>query len=194
MPAGLEFKSDGSIIGKIPYGGLTDIDLTLDTFSIDGGSTTLDRTYTFTAEATNAYRLATIDQEFKIYIGDNSRTPFSSIYVRPFMHRSKRRTYREFIYNTDIFDYKTLYRPSDPAFGLQTEIKMTLEHGIERLNLAEYIIGLQYYFYNKRFYFGDVKYLPAEDEKGNHVYDIVYLDIIDSNLNILGNDSLITVI
>ena len=186
LPSGLEFKSDGSIVGKIPYGGLTDIDLDLDNFSIDGGSTTLDRTYTFTAEATNAYRLATIDQEFKIYIGDNSRTPFSSIYVRPFMHRSKRRTYREFIYNTDIFDYKTLYRPSDPAFGLQTEIKMMLEHGIERLNLAEYIIGLQYYFYNKRFYFGDVKYLPAEDEQGNHVYDIVYLDIIDSNLNILG--------
>ena len=188
LPAGLEFKSDGSIVGKIPYGGLTGINSAEDhnSFTIDGGHTTLDRTYTFNAEATNAYRLATIDQEFKIYIGDNDRTPYSSIYIRPFMNRNKRRSYREFIYNTDIFNYKQLYRPSDPAFGLQTEIKMILEHGIQRLNLAEYVIGLQYYFYNKRFYFGDVKYLPAEDEHGNHVYDIVYVDIIDSNLNILG--------
>lgn len=186
LPTGLEFKSDGSIVGKIPYGGTTEIDYNLGDFSIDNGITTVDRTYTFTAEATNAYRLATIDKQFKIYIGENDPTPFSSVYVRPFMNRDKRRNYRDFINDTNIFDLKTLYRPTDPAFGLQTDIRMTIEYGLERLNLAEYITGLQYYFYNKRFFFGDVKWLPAEDESGNYVYDVVYVDVIDSNLSNTG--------
>ena len=187
LPTGLEFKNDGTIIGKIPYGGTTEVDYYQPTeFTIDQGSTTLDREYTFTVEATNAYRLATIDQEFSILIGDNSPTPFSSVYVRPFMARNRRKTYRDFINNRDIFDSTVLYRPSDPAFGLQRDIRMTIEYGLERLNLAEYVIGLQNYFYNKRFYFGDVKTLPAEDDKGNHVYDLVYVDIIDSQLNMTG--------
>jgi hypothetical protein len=187
LPRGLEFKNDGSIIGKIPYGGTTEVDYYQSTeFSIDEGATTFDRAYTFTVEATNAYRLDTIDQEFTILIGDNDPTPFSSVYLRPFMARQRRRSYRDFINNRDIFDPKVLYRPADPAFGLQKDIRMTLEYGIERLNLAEYVIGLQNYFYNKRFYFGDVKTLPAEDDTGNHVYDIVYVDLIDSQLNMMG--------
>ena len=187
LPNGLEFKNDGSIVGKIPYGGTTEVDYYQpNEFTIDEGSTTFDRAYTFTVEATNAYRLDTIDQEFTILIGKNSPTPFSSVYLRPFMARHRRRSYRDFINNRDIFDSKVLYRPADPAFGLQKDIRMTLEYGIERLNLAEYVIGLQNYFYNKRFYFGDVKTLPAEDDQGNHVYDIVYVDLIDSQLNMMG--------
>ena len=187
LPAGLEFKHDGTIVGKIPYGGTTEIDTYQPTdFMIDGGETTFDRSFKFTVEATNAYRLATIDREFTILIGDNDPTPFSSVYVRPFMSRGRRRSYRDFINNRDIFNPKVLYRPSDPAFGLQKDIRMTIEYGIERLNLAEYVIGLQNYFYNKRFYFGDVKTLPAEDANGQHVYDLVYVDIIDSQLNMMG--------
>lgn len=187
LPNGLEFKHDGTIVGKIPYGGTTEIDYYQPSeFTLDEGETTFDRGYTFTVEATNSYRLATIDREFTILIGDNSPTPFSSVYVRPFMNRSKRRSYRDFINNRDIFNPKVLYRPRDPAFGLQKDIRMTLEYGIERLNLAEYVVGLQNYFYNKRFYFGDIKMLPAEDENGNHVYDLVYVDIIDSQLNMMG--------
>jgi len=186
LPNGLEFKSDGSIIGKIPYGGLTEFDTGFGDFSIDKENTTIDRAYTFTAEATNVYRLATIDQEFKIYIGDNGPVPFSSVYVRPFMSRHYRRSYRDFINDINIFEPKALYRPADPAFGTQKEIKMVIEYGIQRLNLAEYIGGLQNYFYNKRFLFGKVKMLPAEDEAGNHVYDIVYVDIIDTTVSKAG--------
>lgn len=184
LPSGLEFKHDGSIAGKIPYGGLTDVDN--GDFTLDENTTKVDRAFTFTAEATNAYRLATIDKTFTILIDDNDRTPYSSVYVRPFMNRDRRRSYRNFINSTNIFNNDILYRPADPAFGLQKEIKMVIEYGLERLNLAEYIFGLQYYFYNKRFYFGGVKTLPAEDTAGNHVYDIVYLDVVDSQINAAG--------
>jgi hypothetical protein len=187
LPTGLEFKNDGSIVGKLPYGSTTEVDGgVFKDFTIDGGETTLDRTFTFTAQATNAYRLATIDKEFTIVLGENGPTPFSSVYIRPFMHRPKRKSYRDFINDTNIFDNSTLYRAADSAFGIQREIKMIIEYGLERLNLAEYVVGLQNYFYNKRFYFGEVKTLPAEDENGNHVYDIVYVDIIDTAISNVG--------
>jgi hypothetical protein len=184
LPPGLEFKPDGSIAGKIEYGKVTTIDGVVHDldFMLDGGTTDIDTSYTFTVQAVDIFGSASIDKTFKLYIGDNPVKPFSSIYVRPFMYRDKRVSYRRFINDNSVFDPAVLYRPKDPAFGIQPEIKMVIEYGIERLNLAEYVIGMQNYFYNKRFFFGEVKTLQAEDEDGNYVYDLVYVDIVDSNM------------
>lgn len=89
------------------------------------------------------------------------------------MYKDKRKTFRNFINDTKVFDPRVMYRPNDPAFGVQPEIKLIIEHGLETLNLAEYVLGFQQYFYNKRFFFGDIKTLPAEDDNGNYVYDVV---------------------
>ena len=185
LPPGYTFKGDGTIVGKIPYkNSITTVDeepLDLD-FMLDGGISTIDRSYTFTVQASDIYHLNTIDKTFTIKIGDNALTPYSTLYVKPFMYRDKRRTYRDFITDTKIFSPKVLYRPNDPAFGLQQEIRLIIEHGLETLNLAEYVLGFQEYFYNKRFFFGDVKTLPAKDDDGNYVYDVVYVDIVDSQM------------
>jgi hypothetical protein len=42
---------------------------------------------------------------------------------------------------------------------------------------------MQEYFYRKSFYFGEVKSISAQDSAGNNVYDIVYVDIIDNQMN-----------
>jgi hypothetical protein len=195
LPPGLTFKSDGTIVGKIPYkNSITTVDAFSDPpttaefnegsldFVVDGGISTFDRDYAFTVQATDIYSSSAISKRFKIVIGDNSLTPFSTLYVKPFMYKDKRKSYRYFVNDTSIFDPRVMYRPADPAFGIQSELKLIIEHGLETLNLAEYILGFQKYFYNKRFFFGDVKTLPAEDEKGNHVYDVVYIDIVDSQM------------
>lgn len=185
LPPGYEFKPDGTITGKIPYkNSLTTFDdEPVDTdFVLDGGKSTIDKSYSFTVRATDTYGLNSIDKTFTIKIGDNSLTPFSTLYVKPFLYRDKRRLFRDFITDTSVFNPKVLYRPNDPAFGLQQELRFIIEHGLETLNLAEYILGFQEYFYNKRFFFGDVKTLPANDEQGNYVYDIVYVDVVDSQM------------
>jgi hypothetical protein len=195
LPPGLTFKSDGTIVGKIPYkNSITTVDAFSDPpttaefnegsldFVVDGGISTFDRDYAFTVQATDIYSSSAISKRFNIVIGDNSLTPFSTLYVKPFMYKDKRKSYRYFVNDTSIFDPRVMYRPADPAFGIQPDLKLIIEHGLETLNLAEYILGFQKYFYNKRFFFGDVKTLPAEDEKGNHVYDVVYIDIVDSQM------------
>jgi len=195
LPPGLTFKSDGTIVGKIPYkDSVTTVDAFSDPltneqfnegrldFTIDGGESTVDRDYTFTIQATDIYSSSAISKRFTIVLGDNSLTPFSTLYVKPFMYKDKRKSYRYFINDSSIFDPRVMYRPADPAFGIQSEIKLIIEHGLETLNLAEYVLGFQQYFYNKRFFFGDVKTLPAKDERGNYVYDVVYVDIIDNQM------------
>ena len=44
---------------------------------------------------------------------------------------------------------------------------------------------MQEYFYRKKFYFGDVKSIRAQDSNGNNVYEIIYVDIVDNQM--IGN-------
>jgi len=177
LPKGLTLNIDGTISGTIPYGSVTTIDE--NTFKLDGGKTTIDQQYYFVAEASDNYNLTAITGTFYIQILDNSVTPFTNMYVQPFMSRDKRKSYRDFITNETLFNKADLYRPYDPAFGIQYQIQLLIEIGIQELALADYVISLQQYFYNKKFYFGDVKSIPATDIEGNTIYELVYLDIVD---------------
>lgn len=177
LPPGLTLNVDGTISGSIPYGSITTIDE--NTFKLDGGTTTIDQQYYFVAEASDNYNLTAITGTFYIQILDNSVTPFTNMYVQPFMSRDKRQAYRDFITSETLFNKADLYRPYDPAFGIQRQIQLLIEIGIQELALADYIISLQQYFYNKKFYFGDIKSIPATDEQNNTIYELVYVDIVD---------------
>jgi hypothetical protein len=63
---------------------------------------------------------------------------------------------------------------------------MLLETGIEKVDLDLYAEAMTEYFYRKRFYFGEVKSILAQDSDGNDVYEIIYVDIIDDQM--MGSD------
>jgi hypothetical protein len=117
-------------------------------------------------------------------------TQYTSMYVKPFLSLKQRDLYNDFITSSSIFIPELLYRAEDPNFGLQTEIKMYLEFGIEKLNIDDYAPSLYTNFYKRRLLFGDVKIAKANDSKGNHVYDVVYVDIVDE---IAGSKKAITI-
>jgi tetrahydromethanopterin S-methyltransferase subunit F len=96
---------------------------------------------------------------------------------------TQRTSYKDFITDPIIFDPAVMYRPNDPEFGVQTQIKMLLETGIEKAGLDVYAEVMQSYFYRKSFYFGEVKSISAQDSAGNNVYDLIYVDIIDNQMN-----------
>jgi hypothetical protein len=179
LPPGMDLNIDGSIAGKIPYNQLTYIDQ--NSFYLDDHKTTIDRQYEFTAQAKDNYNLSAVERTFFIQINDYDLTPYTNMYVQPFMNRNKRVDYRNFITSETLFAKDEIYRPYDPAFGIQYQIKLLIESGIQKLDLADYVISLQQYFYNKRFYFGDVKSVPATDIAGNTLYELVYVDIIDAS-------------
>jgi len=154
--------------------------------TIDAGSTTVNQNYYFTIRASDAYRLSAVEKEFYITVSTDTLTEYTRMYVKPFLTRDKRNSYRDFVSNNLIFDPVLIYRPFDPEFGIQKQIKMLLETGIEKIDLDLYAEAMTEYFYRKRFYFGEVKSILAQDRNGNDVYEIIYVDIIDDQM--IGRD------
>lgn len=191
LPKGLSLSTDGTIIGTVDYNSQTAFYWDKTTYngadqfdnksplSIDGGTTTFDKNYAFSVIASDIYDQSAVEKEFYLTVDTVDFTKYTKIYVEPLLKLEQRSSYKEFISNTYVFDPTLMYRPNDPAFGVQPKIQMYLEFGIQQASLDVYSDTLRQYFYRKRFYFGDVKYSRANDSNGKHVYDIVYVEVLD---------------
>jgi len=195
LPSGLTLRPDGSLSGQIDYDTQIYFDRAsygFNSFTLDGGSTTIDRNYTFTVLAVDIYGSSAIEKEFTLTISENSIVKYTKIYSEPLLPRDQRLSYQRFVNDSFTFDRSMIYRLEDPNFGLQQKIQLYFEHGIEQTKLANYRDALRDYFYRKQFYFGEVKYSKAEDRDGNYVYDLVYVEVIDplgtgDNLGLVGS-------
>lgn len=178
LPPGLTLRHDGTITGKIPYNFKTSFD-----FTLDSGLTTFDTQFRFTIGANDAFARTIASKQFVISISQPDPTKYTHIYATPMLDVQYRDSYAEFINNTTVFNPSALYRPHDPAFGLQHNIKAYFEHGVEQIKLDDYSEPLRKYFYKKKFYFGKIQTKPAYDTAGNYVYDAVYVEVIDPFVN-----------
>lgn len=160
IPEGLTLENDGSLSGRIEYGNTG--------------------TFTFSVRAQDSRELSAVDQTFSLTVLDFNDKKYTRAWVMPFMSLDKRAVFRDFMSNTFTFPQSSMYRYFDPNFGVQHDIKMVLEFGIEQQNIADYIPALRENFYRKRFYFGDVKVAVAKTNTGTHIYDVVYVDIVDN--------------
>jgi hypothetical protein len=165
LPPGLTLATDGAIQGRVEYN--------------------QTGTYTFSVSATDIYLFSSISGTFTIQVVQPDAKQYTGIYYRPFLSMEKRRLYQEFVGNTFTFDPKLIYRPYDPNFGVQHDIKMVLEFGIERVDLEQYVPALEKNFYRRRIYFGDIKTAVAKDVHENIVYEAVYVDAVDDMTGIL---------
>jgi len=183
LPPGLTFNNDGTIQGKIANSGQTYFDFSESVMTFDSNNTTVDKNWIFTVRASDSYRLSAVEKQFYITVYQETSAEFTRIYVKPFLSKEKRNSYKDFITDPVIFDPLLLYRPADPEFGLQQQIKMIIETGIEKASLDEYASAMNSYFYKKRFNFGEIKSIKAEDKDGNYVYDLIYADVVDNQMN-----------
>ena len=106
--------------------------------------------------------------------------PYTGIYVRPFLNIKKREAYSKFINNSTIFPSNFMYRNDDPHFGMQKDLRMIIEFGIQSINLDDYATALWENFNRRRLTFGNVKVARGKDQLDNYLYDVVYIDIIDN--------------
>ena len=211
LPNGLSLTRGGSIVGKVPFGNLTTVDTYADSvpyswtapdgtsesavvkvenpnnaglekFTLDGGKTTIDRGYQFEVTANDAYLLASVSKTFNIQLVERTSTAYTGLYFKPLMNVPNRQYYRSLTQDYKVFSTDVLYRPDDPAFGVQSQLKLYLEYGLEKLNLDNYVPALVNYFKRKRFYFGDLKTAVAKDSNGNTAYEVVYIDVVDDQM------------
>jgi hypothetical protein len=152
-------------------------------FTIDGGTTTFDRTYTFTVKAQDQYGFASSTKEFTITIITPNNKLFSNIKVQPLLSLSQRASFKEFITNSDVFTSTSVYRPSDPNFGIRKDLAMLIYAGIESVEAAAFLGAMGLNHKRKRFQFGSIKKAVANKDN-TPIYEIVYVEMVDpSELN-----------
>ena len=159
LPEGLNLERDGSISGSANYG--------------------TTGTYIFSVRAEDVAELSAINRKFTLDIKDFNGKKYTKIWTKPFLPLEKRNQFREFVTDSFIFPQEFIYRYFDPNFGVQSEIKLILEFGIEQQNLEDYTPALRECFYRRKFYFGDIKIALAKNSQSEIVYEVVYIDIID---------------
>ena len=97
--------------------------------TFDNGTTTIDRSYTFVAKAQDQYGFSASTKEFTIDVTTPNNKLYSNLTVKPFMQSGLRAEFKEFINNNLIFTPTSIYRPSDPDFGIQNQLKI---YGLEK--------------------------------------------------------------
>lgn len=184
LPAGLTLKSDGEIVGKVRINanetelGLTFFDSGTTTF--DGGNTSVDREFEFTVLARDRFGFSAISQTFKLRINDSDDLLYSNIYIKPSLHPSARAEFVNLISNSTVVPPRLVYRPSDPNFGVQKNLKSLVYAGIETQDIATFVAATAKNHKRKKFLIGELKTAVAKNPGTNDVvYEVVYLELKD---------------
>jgi len=190
LPPGLKLNPNGEIVGKVNQfrsqnavsgewtKGLTTIDNNL--LLLDGSTTTIDRKFIFEVEARDRFGFSVLSQNYNIIVTDPDNISYSNLSVKPFLKPEQRTVYNNFIGDPNIFTPAKIYRPNDPAFGLQKEIKMLIYAGIETKEVREYVAVSRKNHSRKRFKLGSIKTAVAKKAGTNDIqYEVVYLEVID---------------
>lgn len=188
LPPGLTLELDGEITGMVnqffnPVSKKPGIIRFKDPNGVttfDNGETTVDRSYTFTVQATDQYNLLATERAFTISIDTPNQLTFSNIKVKAFLKQEQRTMWKNFINDTTIFTPTSIYRPNDINFGVQQDLSMLVYAGIETVEAAKYISAMGLNHKRKRFHFGAVEkavaYLPGTKTP---VYEVIYVKMID---------------
>jgi hypothetical protein len=184
LPPGLSLVEDGTIQGKVnQFGTEANPGLTIfdsGTTSFDNFNTTVDRTYLFTVQAKDQFGYSAVTKTFNIAVATPNNKLYSNIFVKPFMKSEKRIDVSTFLTNPNIFVRNKIFRPGDPEFGIQTELRMLLYPGIETKTAAEYVSAFGRSS-KKRFRTGAIKKAVAKKPGTNtSLYEVIYLEVIDN--------------
>lgn len=187
LPYGMMLSYNGEIIGRANQFasnstlGLTTFDNK--TVTWDGsfpGDTTFDRNYTFTVEARDRFNFSASTKEFSLYVEDLDNTKYTDIYMKPLLKPEQRDYYRDFISDNNIFTANSVYRPDDPEFGVQSELKCLVYAGIEAKNIENFVAAAAKNHKKKRYILGDPKIASAAlPGTRDVIYEVIYIPVID---------------
>ena len=184
LPPGLSLALDGEIVGKVnQFGSLGNPGIT--TFDggdllLDAGDTSIDKKYTFTIQARDILNYSAISRTFSLSIDTPNDRLYSNMYVKPFLKKEQRDLFREFITDSNIFPATSIYRPNDPNFGIQDQLKMLVFAGIETKSAGQVAAAIGLNHKPKKFRLGDIKKAVAKVPGTNTVvYEVLYLEVID---------------
>jgi hypothetical protein len=205
LPSGLSLLISGEIVGKPTRDNLTIYDVTyqqttfdfnLTTWSdvkpfdppvfsmFDNETTTFDRTFEFTVEASDRFAANSSRRTFIINIDIHSYIHYSNITVSPLLTQSQRNLWEQFISDQTIFIPENLYRSNDKNFGIFRDLSMIVYSGIESVNTAMYMTRFNN-FKQTTLLFDSINVANAVDTVTKEIlYEVVYILMIDTTNSI----------
>lgn len=188
LPQGLSLLPSGDIAGRTSF----------NTFALDGGTTTFDSkrtsrlvidpttfdmTCTFTVEAYSSDNLVSAYKTFTITINREYNEPYENLYIKAMPPQNDRYLINQLIQNQDIIPTSLLYRPSDPNFGVATDVVYQHAFGLTAATLDAYVASLSINHYWKNLTLGAIQTAQATDSAGNVIYEVVYSKVVDNLVN-----------
>lgn len=187
FPPGLVLDLSGEIVGKVNQynnedgAGLIQFDSTLTTdFLLDGGTTTVDRSYTFKVKARDQYGFSASIETFTLNVTTPNNRLYSNISIKPLLKLDQRSVWKNFITDSTVFTPSSIYRPNDTNFGVQRDLKVLIYAGVETAESAAYVGAMGLNHKRKTLQFGEIKKAVAViPGTYNQVYEVVYVKMID---------------
>jgi len=187
LPEGMTLTYDGELIG-IPRQyenadgkGLTyfeNREVTWD--GIFPSETSFDREFKFTVEAKDRFNYTALTKQFQLIIEDSENIKFTKIYMKPMLKEDERSYIQSFTSNSDIFEPSKIYRPQDPAFGIQRNLEMLVYAGIESKDIKNFVAAAGKNHKRKKYVLGEIKSAIAKLPGTNDVvYEVIYIPVND---------------
>ena len=130
--------------------------------------------------------VVSVFKAFSVRVIREYNAPYQNLYVLAMPPQDDRELVASLLNNHDIFVPEYLYRPTDPNFGLSTQVTYQHAFGLAPDALDVYVESLYFNHYWKNLVLGSIETAVARDSNDNIVYEVVYSRIIDSSVNAAG--------
>jgi hypothetical protein len=178
LPPGIRLTTNGSLIGAVAASELFTLDDS--TTLLDNNSTTVDRVFNFSVSAANRATDSNSVREFYIIVDTQDVVQYLDIVAVPLMKPEHRQLFSAAVSDPAVVLPSVLYRVTDPAFGIQQQLRVLIYAGIEQAEAAEFIAAIARNHRRKRLVAGEVKYAVAKFPGTTEpVYEVVYLELVD---------------
>ena len=137
-------------------------------------------------QQTGTRDVVSVFKTFRIKVSREYNAPYQSLYVQAMPPESDRALVASLLSNQNIFIPDFIYRPTDPNFGLSTQVVYQHAFGLAPDALNIYTESLYLNHYWKNLTLGQVKTAVARDANDNIVYEVVYSQIVDDLVNASG--------
>lgn len=147
---------------------------------IDGGNTTFDQDCRFSVKAEAIDKSISSVNNFVVHVRPRNLAPFENLYLKALPKEEQRLALKNVLEDTIIVPRELLYRPDDAFFGLQKNLKFLFLPGLSASKAGTVISSIALNHYTKSLNFGNIRTARAVNNSGNIDYEVVYVDVIDT--------------
>jgi hypothetical protein len=159
----------GELIGRIPFE-------PNNTLTPEGSTTT----FSFNITAYNpTFTLINSTQQFTLDVYQKYSVPLDTVYIKAFPNIQGKQIIESLLTTNVFFPTQYLYRPTDPNFGLATDVSFIHAYGMQSVNISKYYSAVILNHYTKKLILGPLQTAVARDSTGQIIYEVVYSPIID---------------